>query len=246
MSGLDRLEWDRATGSATAPATASATASAIAPPGAHGRGLQSAILVELRRAGPMSPDVLAGRTRSSRTAVLQQLRSLEDAGLVTRQTVRHGVGRPRHLYDVTRAAQARFPANYDGLAADVLAAIESVGGEQLVDAVFDARRIALSERVATRLAGRLATDASLGDRVRELAAVQDEQGYLCHASIKSDGTSFRIAEYNCAIHDVALAHQSACQAEVALFEDVLGADVVRLSHIAAGDRCCEYEVRPRT
>jgi len=237
MSGLDRLEG--------APVTESGTSSAITAPPAHGRGLQTAILVELRRAGPASPDSLANRTRSSRTAVLQQLRSLEGAGLVSRQTVRHGVGRPRHLYDVTSAAQARFPANYEGLAADVLAAIDSVGGEDLVREVFDARRRVLGERVAARLAGRLADDAPLGDRVRELAAVQDEQGYLCHASIEPDGTSFRIAEYNCAIHDVALSHPSACQAEVALFEDVLDADVVRLSHIASGDRSCEYEIRPR-
>ena len=77
---------------------------------------------------------------SSRTGVLQQLHALETAGLVSRQAVRHGVGRPRHVYDVTDAAQDLFPTNYDGLASGLLAAIRAIGGEELVDGVFDERR----------------------------------------------------------------------------------------------------------
>ena len=34
----------------------------------------------------------------------------------------------------------------------------------------------------------------------------------------------------------------ACQAELELFREVLGADVVREQHIASGDRCCTYRV----
>ena len=33
----------------------------------------------------------------------------------------HGVGRPRHLYDITADAQDLFPSNYDGLATGLLA-----------------------------------------------------------------------------------------------------------------------------
>ena len=69
------------------------------------------------------------------------------AHLVSRQTVRHGVGRPRHLYDVTADAQDLFPSNYDGLAAGLLAAIEAVGGDDLLDQVFAARRRQLGDRV---------------------------------------------------------------------------------------------------
>ncbi len=43
-------------------------------------------------------------------------------------------------------------------------------------------------------------------------------------------------------------HPAACRAELRLFREVLGAKVVRESHIAAGDRCCSYriEARPKT
>ena len=79
--------------------------------------------------------------------MLQQLRALEAANLVRRETVRHGVGRPRHVYDVTEHAQDLFPAAYDGLATGLLAAIRSVGGEGLVDEVFEARRRMATDRV---------------------------------------------------------------------------------------------------
>src|SRR5262245_29754590 len=75
-----------------------------AGPGAAGpspSSLRREILYRLRQAGPSSPDQLASDLGASRTGVLQQLRALESAALVTRHTVRHGVGRPRHLYDVT-------------------------------------------------------------------------------------------------------------------------------------------------
>jgi predicted ArsR family transcriptional regulator len=206
----------------------------------HGAELRRVILFELRRNGPTSPDQLARRAGSSRSGVLQQLRAMEIAGVVSRQTVRHGVGRPRHLYDVTPDAQGQFPSNYDGLATDILTAVQAVGGEILVEDVFEARRRQLHERVAARLADRLPATASLADRVHELAMVQDELGYLCHAAIEPDGETFRLSEHNCAIYQVAKAHPSACQAEVELFRDVLGAEVVRVSHITSGDRSCSY------
>ena len=96
---------------------------APSPPSAGPPGLRRALLVRLRHDGPSSPEGLARAFGVSRTGVLQQLHALETAGLVTRQAVRHGVGRPRHVYDVTDAAQDLFPTNYDGLASGLLAAI---------------------------------------------------------------------------------------------------------------------------
>ena len=203
--------------------------------------LRRELLVRLRRDGPSSPDHLATSLGASRTGVLQQLRALEAANLVRRETVRHGVGRPRHVYDVTEHAQDLFPAAYDGLATGLLAAIRSVGGEGLVDEVFEARRRMATERVRERLAERLPAEASVVDRARELAVIQDEQGYLAEAVLGPDGV-IRIVEHNCAIHHVATGAEAACRAELELFRDVLGADVERETHIVRGDRCCTYRV----
>jgi predicted ArsR family transcriptional regulator len=203
--------------------------------------LRRGILEHLRRNGPTAPDQLAAAIGASRTGVLQQLRALEATHFVSRETVRHGVGRPRHLYDVTADAQELFPSNYDGLAAGLLAAIGEVGGESLIEQVFLARRRQIGERVRREIDEIVGPDAPVAERVRALAVIQDQQGYLAEAVVSEDGV-VRLREHNCAIYDVAKGEVAACDAELALFREVLGVDVVRETHIAAGDRCCSYRV----
>src|SRR5689334_13384364 len=228
---------DPAGADAVRVAPAPSAPQASSSPGA----LRREILLHLRRDGPSTPDQLAVAIGASRTGVLQQLRALEATRFVTRQTVRHGVGRPRHLYELTGDAQELFPSNYDGLAAGLLAAIGAVGGQDLVEQVFQARRRQIGERVRRKLDARVGPEAPLTDRVRALAVLQDEQGYLADAVLDADGT-IRLREHNCAILDVARGEPNACEAELQLFRDVLGVDVVRDTHIASGDRCCSYRI----
>jgi predicted ArsR family transcriptional regulator len=197
--------------------------------------------VHLRQSGPTSPDGLAAALHASRTGVLQQLHALEAANLVAHSTERHGVGRPRHLYDVTPDAQDLFPAGYDDLAAGLLAAIAEVGGTDLVEEVFAARRRQIGQRVRQTMAARLRPGAALIDRVRELAVIQDEAGYLAEWYVGDDG-ALRLRENNCAIHHVANGQPAACDAELALFGELLGVDVRRETHITSGDRCCTYRI----
>jgi len=223
---------------ALAASMANGHAAGLASPSA----LRRAILVRLRRDGPGSPDEIAGALDASRTGVLQQLRALEVAQLVEHRTVRHGVGRPRHVYDITPDAQELFPANYDGLAAGLIAAIVAVGGDDLIEQVFAARRRQMGDRVRQQIDERVAPDAPLVDRVRALAVIQDELGYLASTSLGVDG-AIRLNEHNCAIFHVAKGEPAACEAELDLFRQVLGASVERESHIVAGDRCCTYRIR---
>jgi predicted ArsR family transcriptional regulator len=205
--------------------------------------LRRAILLFLRQAGPTSPDGLAAALGASRTGVLQQLHALEEARLVDHAREKHGVGRPRHLYDVTPDAQDLFPADYAGFAASILAAVESLGGSDLIEEVFAARRRQAGDRVRARMAEQLDPAAPLVQRARALAVLQDEGGYLAEAIVDDDGT-IRLREHNCAIFKVARGNPAACEAEIALFREVLGADVVRETHIATGDRCCTYRISP--
>ena len=203
--------------------------------------LRRAILLHLRQAGPSSPDTIATALEASRTGVLQQLHALEEAGLVSHAAEKHGVGRPRHVYDVTADAQGLFPTDYGGFASGLVKAIEAVGGDDLVEQVFAARRRQIGERIRRRMAERLPEEATLADRVHVLAVLQDEAGYLAEAVVGEDGR-LRLREHNCAIDRIARRNQAPCEAELALFRELLGQDVVRESHIASGDRCCSYVV----
>lgn len=219
-------------------AVSPARASAGAPPPS---ALRHDILVHLRQAGPTSPDSLAAAIGASRTGVLQQLYALEEAGLVSHAAEKHGVGRPRHVYDVTPDAQGLFPTDYGGFASGLVKAIEAVGGDDLVEQVFAARRRQIGDRIRRRLAERLPEDASVEDRVRMLAVLQDEAGYLAEAVI-TDAGALKLREHNCAIDKIARRSSAACDAELDLFRELLGPGVERESHIQSGDRCCSYVV----
>jgi predicted ArsR family transcriptional regulator len=217
----------------SAPAASSASATASS--------LRRAILIHLRRFGPSSPDGVAAAVEASRTGVLQQLHALEAAGLVSHSAEKHGVGRPRHVYDVTAEAQGLFPTDYGGFASGLLKAIEAVGGDDLVEQVFNARRRQIGDRIRRRMSERLTDDAPLAERVEVLASLQDEAGYLTETLVADDG-ELRLREHNCAIDKIARRTQAPCEAELALFQELLGPGVTRESHIASGDRCCSYVV----
>ncbi len=204
--------------------------------------LRRAILMHLRRNGAASPDAVATALGASRSGVAQQLRALEGAGLVTRAAVRHGVGRPRHLYDVTADAQALLPSNYEGLATGLIAAILELGGEALLDEVMAARSRRAGSSLRDGLAAALPSDAPLVDRVRELARLQDDLGYL--AEVRVDDDAIRLVQHNCALHDIAVMTGAACRAELSMFRELLGPGVERECHIIGGDRCCTYRVTP--
>ena len=230
-AGLAGLETG---GSSTPPNGARRDASAGAP-----SSLRRAILIHLRQAGPSSPDALAASLGASRTGILQQLHALEAAGLVSHAAEKHGVGRPRHVYDVTADAQGLFPTDYGGFASGLVKAIEAVGGEDLVEQVFAARRRQIGDRVRRRMGEQLQDNASLVAKVRALAVLQDEAGYLAEAVVGPDG-AIRLREHNCAIDKIARRTSAPCDAELALFREILGENVVRETHIASGDRCCSY------
>jgi predicted ArsR family transcriptional regulator len=232
-AGLAGLETG---GSSSPPNVARRDAEAGTP-----SSLRRAILIHLRQSGPSSPDVLAQALGASRTGILQQLHALEAAQLVSHAAEKHGVGRPRHVYDVTADAQGLFPTDYGGFASGLVKAIEAVGGDDLVEQVFAARRRQIGDRIRRRMAERLPDDASLTDRVQELAVLQDEAGYLAEALIGADGT-LRLREHNCAIDKIARRTSAPCDAELALFRELLGEGVVRETHIASGDRCCTYRI----
>ena len=263
----------------------------------HEGSTRHELLVALRRHGPASPDGLAHLLGISRTAVLQQLRVLAASGLVERQAVRHGVGRPRHLYYVTPDARTHFPASYDALATSLLQAVRAAGGAPLVGRILDERRGAQAAAIRARSEARRLTGASLRERVGELALIQDEQGFLCElaapdlgggvaadpAGHRSEGDpgdptralgrapegrssedgpssvpegrssddgpssvddALRLLEHNCPIYRIAEAVPDICEAEMRLFGEVLGADVVRETHIMSGARCCTYRITP--
>jgi DeoR family suf operon transcriptional repressor len=201
------------------------------------------VLDALKRDGEATVDELAKRLGITVAGARQHLSALVDEELVTTREVPRADGergRPRLLYRLTARTEPLFPKAYDELANELLRHVAAEDGE-LVGRVFERRRDA---RVAA--ARRRLGDGPLRDRVAELTAILDEDGYLAEWQ-ELDGGRFLIIEHNCAILVVAQRHPEACRSEIEFLQTVLpDAHVERVSHIVAGAHQCGYLVTPRS
>ena len=197
------------------------------------------IVTTLKKRGEATIDELADAAGVTASAVRQHLQPLAADGLVAHRVERTGPGRPRHWYRLTAAAESLFPKRYGELTNQLLGFVaDSDAG--LVDLAFEGRRRVRTERALARLG--LGT---LDDRVRELAAILDEDGYLADCERRPDGT-WIVTEHNCAVIDVARRYGQACTSELAFLKDALpDAEVERIAHMIAGAHVCAYQIRSK-
>ena len=196
-----------------------------------------AIVMSLKRRGEATIDELAGELGVTTSAVRQHLQALD--GLVAYREERTGPGRPRHWYCLTAAAETLFPKRYGELTNQLLGFVADADAG-LVDRAFEGRRRSRTERALVRLGGQ-----PFDDRVRELATILDEDGYLADCERRPDGT-WIVTEHNCAVIDVARIYGQACTSELAFLKDALpDADVERIAHMIAGAHVCAYRISRR-
>jgi predicted ArsR family transcriptional regulator len=194
------------------------------------------IISLLRRRGPMTAAELSAELKIGAVGVRQHLALLERDALVHIADVRRSVGRPSHLYALTAQAEGLFPKRYDRMALDALAFVESLGGKPAIEQLFTHRRTQLAAQYAPRLVGK-----RRAEQVAELAAILNEQGYMCDWSQEQDG-SFTLTEHNCPVDCVAREFVQTCSHELTLYEDMLGTPIVREGTIAEGSLCCRYRI----
>ncbi len=200
-----------------------------------------AILNLLKREGPLDASAVAGALSLTPAAIRLQLTRLEEDGLLAHHDEVPGAagrGRPRHVYELTSAAESLYPKRYGDLTTELLGYLGGPDAAQ-VDELFEQRR-------RRRVAGALPRTADLpfDEQVGALTAILDEDGYLAEAGRLADG-SWRITEHNCAILTVAHGFSQACASELAFIRDALpGATVRRVAHIMDGAHVCAYVVSP--
>jgi predicted ArsR family transcriptional regulator len=192
----------------------------------------------LKRCGPLTVADLGARLAVSAVAVRRHLEQLERDGFVVQTLRPSSRGRPAYLYSLTAEGHELFPRAYDQLAMHLLAAAGSAFGAGAVEELFAQRQRLLAERYRGRIAAAVGVDGI----ARELASMQDENGYMAESVDEPEGPLVR--EHNCAIGRVAAAHPAACRYELELLRDLAGPDVTveRVAHIQAGDPHCAYRL----
>lgn len=210
-------------------------------PQADGAKTRRKLLDLLKREGPADPAALARRLGVSAMAVRLHLYELRRGRLAAFREAPRGRGRPSRVWSLTPRAARLFPDSHGELAAGLLSSMRRAFGRSGLDRLVRAR--AADQAAAYRL--RIAARAPLAEKVRTLARIRTEEGYLAEPRKEPDG-ALALVENHCPICIAATACQGLCGAELEVFRKVLGpgAKVERTEHLLAGSRRCVYRITP--
>ena len=195
----------------------------------------------LKQEGPMDAAQLAERLRLSAMAVRLHLYALQAEHLVTHEVQPRPVGRPAKLWQLTPAADHLFPEAYAELTLSLLGSIGKAFGKAGLDRLLAIRTRNQIAAYRKRITGA----ESLRQRLKTLAAIRTDEGYMADVKREPGGTCL-LVENHCPICAAATACTGLCAKELEVFQSVLGDDVVvtRTEHIMAGARRCAYRVCP--
>lgn len=207
------------------------------------RKTRRAIVKLLKTEGPLGTAQLAERLRLTTMAVRQHLYVLQSEGHVEAEERPVPIGRPAKHWRLTREADRLFPEAYAELNVSLIAALRDTFGDAGLERVLGSR----CARQRTDYAQRIRPADSLEKKLKELARVRTEEGYMAEVQSEEDG-SYLLVENHCPICAAANACQGFCSTELDLFRSVLGpgVGVERVEHIISGDRRCAYRVAPKT
>jgi len=198
------------------------------------------LLYLLKTRGQQTTSTLARKLSLTPMAVRLHLQQLEDEGLLESSNEPQRIGRPRQAWSLTAAGHKRFPEGYGDLAVDLILEAKRQFGSTAVDSLLASR---MKKQTATYRQHMPAADAPLVKRLRALAKLRSEDGYMVEITQHSDG-SFSLIENHCPVCAAAMICIGLCSTELQMFEELLGRDVSieRLEHVLNDDRRCTYRI----
>ncbi|MEQ1753699.1 MAG: metalloregulator ArsR/SmtB family transcription factor [Micropepsaceae bacterium] len=204
---------------------------------------QRAILDHLKTHGPSDASEMAKALDVTPMAVRQHLYALEDAGLVAfSESGKSGArGRPSKTWQLQPRAASYFTDAHAELSVELIANIREIFGERGLDRLIEKR----TEQQTVAYRATLAGAGTLKEKVKRLARLRTDAGYLAEVQTVSDG--FLLIENHCPVCRAARACTGLCRQELEVFQAALGKDVSisRTDHILAGARRCAYHIRQK-
>src|SRR3984893_9156250 len=139
-----------------------------------GSKTRRAIVKFLKTEGPTDAARIARRLSLTPRAVRQHLYDLQKQNFVVAEARAVPMGRPAKYWRLTRQADRFFPDAYAELSVSLLDALGDAFGAPGLQRVLEVR----CARQQTAYAGRIPPSASLEEKVRQLAQLRTEEGYM--------------------------------------------------------------------
>jgi len=191
-------------------------------------------LSNLQRIGPRTVQEICETAGVTATAVRQRLTRLQGCGLVARERIRHGRGRPHYVYKVTELGSRHLGDNYGDLALILWRELNAIENPVVREDVQRRVREAMVRRLGVHGEGRLR------ERLKVLASSLSTRGFDVEFDDAPPLPVLR--EHNCPYLELAEEDRGVCEMERQVFEQALGVEVKLAQCCLDGHRCCEFEV----
>jgi DeoR family suf operon transcriptional repressor len=199
------------------------------------KGLRGQILLELKKAQPLTAQELAAAHGVTPNAVRRHLKELEADQLIEYDREQRGQGAPTYTYRLSDRGEALFPNRYEAELTAVLDFLEKHAGRDAVRRFFEQRFRRQADEILARLG-----DAPFEQRVAAVVEFLQREGFM--PNLSGTAGNVRLAEHNCAMHAVAQRFPEVCDTELAFLTELLGPGVQRDRHIVSGCNACEYAI----
>jgi DeoR family suf operon transcriptional repressor len=215
------------------------------------------ILQYLLKQAQSTAQELAEALEVTPQAIRRHLKDLEAEGLIEYKSTQVGMGRPQHVYHLSRKGHVsvaarlahRFPNRYEEFAVSLLDALTETLGQEQASSILRKQW----ERKARAYRDRVGT-GSVAERVAKLVEIRQSEGYMAQwYALKpsqldnSVADQFILKELNCAISNVAESFPTVCGHELEMFAAVLPDCTVERTHwINDGEHQCGYLIKARS
>ena len=166
------------------------------------------------------------------TAVRQRLTRLTECGLVQRELVREGRGRPSHHYLLTKKGLRAAGDNYAELAEVLWTEIVSIDDHTIRDR--------LVRKVASQLASRagIVSGETLVEKMQHLVSLMGERRVPFEIDTSSELPV--LTAVACPYPDLVEKDRTICKMEKLLFTELLGQPIHQTDCRPDGDACCSF------
>ncbi len=200
--------------------------------GSHTRDV---ILRTMRAQGKCTVKELAEAAQISPVSVRHHLASLQADGLIQAEEIKHGVGRPHHLFSLTEDAYELFPTRYLRLTNRILVEMKDSLPDESVKNIFSGVADSMAQTYASQLAG-----LPLEERLRRLIILLNEEGF--EAEYEINGGEIILKELSCPYYQIGQKHPEVCLVDQSFIAKALDLPVERVSCLLDGDTHCTYSI----
>jgi predicted ArsR family transcriptional regulator len=179
---------------------------------------------------------LANEVGINAISVRHHISSLQVEGLITADEERHGVGRPRQVYNLTESGSEKFPTSYLRLTTKILDQMKNTLPAPVVEKLFTEIALDMSSNYQE-----LAENLTLEEKLNLIQNLLSREGFT--VEWEKTGDEYRINEISCPYFHVGQNHPEVCKVDQTMIASILSIPVEKINCLLFGSDHCTYVVK---